>query len=216
MSTSIYQKRFIEKRKLNKLCLKCGEPLDREGTYCVKCRKIITKQTTDRRKWYQENGICPRCGKNNLFGDEKVCLECNAKSYETSMKSREKLGKEHYNNVHKEWAKKEYKKRAESGICTRCGKRNADNGYKTCGICRSKSREYRRKKDYNIELRSDRYKKELCYFCDNPIKPRFKVCEKHYQINIMNLNNPKCLQEKENQKKYINRCFWKGMNYGKK
>lgn len=122
MSTTIYQQRFIQKRKEQGLCLKCGKPLDRDGAYCVDCRKYITEQNTLSRHWYQEHGICPRCGNKNLFGDEKVCLECNAKSYEATMKSRERLGKEHCNSRHSEWARSEHQRRISNGICTRCGK----------------------------------------------------------------------------------------------
>lgn len=34
------------------------------------------------------------------------------------------------------------------------------------------------------ELRKERYKQGLCYFCDNPIKIGYKVCEYHYQKNV--------------------------------
>lgn len=41
MATSKYQIAFVERRKEKKLCLKCGNPLDREGTYCIECRKKL-------------------------------------------------------------------------------------------------------------------------------------------------------------------------------
>ena len=61
--------------------------------------------------------------------------------------------------------------------------RKADYGYKTCGICREKIRNYKRIK-YGKPDRSERYKQGLCYFCDNPIKDGYKVCEKHYKMNV--------------------------------
>ena len=190
MATSIYQQRFIARRKEQGLCLKCGNPLDRGGTYCTECRKIINEDLQKTRNWYQTHGICPRCGKNDLFGDEKVCPECSAKGYSLAMKSRERLGKEHYNKNHAEWSKKEHHRRIEQGICTRCGKRNADYGYKTCGICREKTRNFKRIK-YGKPDRNERYKQGLCYFCDNPIKNGYKVCEKHYQMNVEKANSNK-------------------------
>lgn len=199
MNKTIYQKRFIQKRKERVLCLKCGKPLDRDGLYCIDCRKYITEQNTLARHWYQEHGICPRCGKNELFGDEKVCIECNAKAYEVTMRSRERLGKEHYNQQHNEWARNKHQKRIDEGICTRCGKRKADGGYKTCGICRAKTRNYKRIK-YGKPDRSERYKQGLCYFCDSPIKEGYKVCEKHYRMNIDKLDNEKCRKATEDIK----------------
>ena len=206
MSTTIYQQRFIQKRKEQGLCLKCGNPLDREGAYCISCNKYLNEQQTLLRYWYQEHGICPRCGKNDLFGDEKVCLECNAKSYEVTMKSRERLGKEHYSQKHSEWARNEHQRRISEGICTRCGKRKADGGYKTCGICRAKTRNYKRIK-YGKPERSERYEQGLCYFCDNPIKEGYKVCEKHYQMNIEKLDNEKCRKATEDIKSDMKKYF---------
>lgn len=200
MATSIYQQRFIERRKEQGLCLKCGKALDREGIYCTECRKIINESQQQTRHWYQSHGICPRCGKNDLFGDEKVCPECNAKAYENILRSRERLGKDYCNAQHATWAKNEHHKRIEEGICTRCGKRKADAGYKTCGICRAKIRKYKRIK-YGKPNRSERYNQGLCYFCDNPIKDGYKVCEKHYQMNVEKSNSNKA---KDARKELIN------------
>ena len=183
MATTIYQKRLLEKRKTNGLCIDCGNVLDRDGVRCVKCNEKNNKESKEDRKWYRENGICPRCRKNIILGTENVCPECSAYAYEITMNSRERLGKEHYNKVHKEWSKRTHHEMIQKGICTRCRKRKADYGYKTCGICREKGRKYKRVK-YGKPDRSERYKQGLCYFCDNPIKDGYKVCEKHYKMNV--------------------------------
>ena len=183
MATSIYQRRLLENRKTNGLCIDCGNALDRDGVRCVKCNEKNNKESKEDRKWYRENGICPRCRKNIILGTENVCPECSAYAYEITMNSRERLGKEHYNKVHKEWSKRTHHEMIQNGICTRCRKRKADYGYKTCGICREKGREYKRMK-YGKPDRSERYKQGLCYFCDNPIKDGYKVCEKHYKMNV--------------------------------
>ena len=196
MATSIYQQRLIARRKEQGLCLKCGNTLDREGTYCAECRKIINEEVKETRHWYQNHGICPQCRNNNLFGDEKVCPECSAKAYEYAMRSRERLGKEHYNLQQAELHKNQHYKRIELGICTRCGKREADSGYKTCGICRAKTRNYKRIK-YGKPSRSERWKQGLCYFCDNPIKDGYKVCEKHYQMNVEKSNSSKAKEARK-------------------
>ena len=196
MATSIYQQRLITRRKEQGLCLKCGNSLDRSGIYCAECRKDINENLQKTREWYQTHGICPRCRKNNLFGDEKVCPECSAKAYEYAMRSRERLGKEHYNLQQAELHKNLHHKRIELGICTRCGKREADSGYKTCGICRAKTRNYKREK-YGKPDRSERWKQGLCYFCDNPIKDGYKVCEKHYQMNVEKSNSSKAKEARK-------------------
>ena len=183
MATSIYQKRLLEKRKANGLCIDCGNVLDRDGVRCVKCNEKNNKESKEDRKWYRENGICPRCRKNIILGTENVCPECSAYAYEITMNSRERLGKEHYNKVHKEWSKRTHHEMIQKGICTRCRKRKADYGYKTCGICREKGRKYKRVK-YGKPDRSERRKQGLCYFCDNPVKDGYKVCEKHYKMNV--------------------------------
>lgn len=193
------KKVFIQKRKLNGLCVNCGIKLDREGIYCKKCREKINKNETATRKWYQENGICPRCRKNKLFGDEKNCIECVSYSYTLIMPKRE-MNREHYNQMHREWSKRTHQEMIENGICTRCRKRKADYGYKTCGICRDKNRKYKQSKSNKID-RKERVKCGLCYFCDNPIKEGYKVCEKHYQINLEKARSEKAAVAREKLKK---------------
>lgn len=199
----------MERRKNANLCLTCGKELDREGAYCSECLKRHNRENSDRRKWYQQSGICPRCCKNRLYGDEKVCLECSAYTYTIAMRSRERLGKEHCNKVHREWAKAEHQRRLDNGLCTRCGKRKADGGFKTCGICREKDSAARRARTGTKPDRSERYKQGLCYFCDNPVKDGYKVCEKHYDMNIQKLDNEKTREYTKKLKKIISGHFTK-------
>lgn len=183
MTRNEYLKQRYKKFRENGLCAKCGKPLDRDGSLCVSCnskRKTYNRETY---KALQEVGICPRCRKNKLYGDEKWCIECTAKESEYRMKNRDC---EHYNEIHRTWAKQQYQKDKENGICTRCHKRKADYGHSTCGICRDKNRRQKSKAYRKKPDRSERYKQGLCYFCDNPIKEGYKVCEKHYQQNCKN------------------------------
>lgn len=201
MKTTIYVQRLRTSRKDQEICRNCGKPLDRDGTYCIECRKKITDETNETRHFLQNIGICPRCQKTRLFGDEKQCPECNAKAYKSVMASRRtEYGRLQYNKNHAEWAKEKHNERIEQGICTRCGKRKSDYGYKTCGICREKIRNYKRIK-FGKPGRSERYKQGLCYFCDNPIKDGYKVCEKHYQMNVEKANSNKA---KDVRKELIN------------
>ena len=129
-----------------------------------------------------------------------MCAECSAYAYEINMNSRERLGKEHYNKVHKEWSKRTHHEMIERGICTRCRKRKADYGYKTCGICREKIRNYNRIK-YGKPDRKERYKQGLCFFCDSPVKDGYKVCEKHYQMNVENSRSQKANEARKKLRK---------------
>lgn len=180
MDTNKYKKALIERRKSNGLCIDCGNPLDREGLRCKKCCEKRSKWEREHRQWYLSHKICPRCGKNDLMGDETICPECRAKSVNNSLKNREK---DEYNVYQRNWSKSTYQKRKESGICTRCGKRKATQGLTTCAMCRARDNETRRIRK-GFSDRSDRSKIGLCYFCDNPVKKGYKVCEKHYQMNI--------------------------------
>ena len=200
--------RFRQKRIEQGLCVTCNKPMDRDtGQICSECRRKKTEEDQKTRQMRLKYGLCPRCGINKLFGEEKECIECKNIGYEITMKSRKTLGKDHYNQIHREWAKKEHQRRIESGICTRCGKRKADKGKKTCGICRSKNNEQRRIKNPEKIKQNERYLIGLCYFCDNPLKSGYKVCEKHYQMNIEKLNNIKCKNATEKMKMDNNKFF---------
>lgn len=87
-----------------------------------------------------------------------------------------------YNERQKVWRKARYEKDKENGICTRCRKRKADPGYSTCTFCRETMRRAHVKKPE----RTGRYEQGLCFFCDNLVKPGYKVCEMHYQKNVKN------------------------------
>lgn len=112
---------------------------------------------------------------------KKSCIECRAKSAEAASKKRAADVKK-YNERQKVWRKARYEKDKENGICTRCRKRKADPGYSTCTFCRETMRRARVKKPE----RTGRYEQGLCFFCDNPVKPGYKVCEMHYQKNVKN------------------------------
>lgn len=176
-----YSRQRYEERKANNLCTRCGKPLDRQGTLCTACKDKYTAYSRDIYKKLQAVGVCPRCGKNLLYGDEKSCIDCRAKSAKATAKMRTADVKK-YNERQKVWRKARYEKDKENGICTRCRKRKADPGYSTCAFCRETMRNARVK----MPERTGRYEQGLCFFCDNPIKPGYKVCEMHYQKNVKN------------------------------
>lgn len=180
------RKRFLQKRKDNHLCINCGKPLDRDGCYCISCLALKREEQKKDREFYLKNHICPRCRKEKLYGEETICISCSTKEYKATMRSRIRLGRDHYNKIHREWAKISYKRDTENGLCYRCRKRPADKGYKACGICREKMNEYKRiryQKTVKIP-RDERLQNGICFFCDNPVKQGYKVCEKHWKMNV--------------------------------
>lgn len=85
-----YSRQRYEVRKASNLCVLCGKPLDREGVVCTACNSKRTAYGRELYKKLQAVGVCPRCGKNLLYGDEKSCVECKAKSAEAASKKRGK------------------------------------------------------------------------------------------------------------------------------
>lgn len=171
---------FYYRRKNSGLCIKCGKPAGGNGVRCKKCADEYSKYKREQGRWYQSHGICPRCGKNDLVGDEKKCLECAAKDYESAMASRERLGREHYNKGHAEWVKKTRKEALENGICPICRKREVTPGYKSCAICREKGNA-RKRSGLKIKGREKWIENGLCRNCGKPVKEGYKLCEEHYQ-----------------------------------
>ena len=164
-------------------CVKCGKPNENKYVLCDSCREKRKVYVNETRKWYQQNGICPRCGKEKLHGDEKNCLGCTTKSYIYMIQTRDK---EHYNETHREWSRRTHHEFIANGICTRCRKRKADYGFKTCGICRAKIAESRRLRRPAKLSKSERAEIGLCYFCSDPVKPGYKTCQRCYDRNVEN------------------------------
>ena len=210
MERSEYVKQWKDKRKAAGLCVGCGQPLDRDGSYCTKCREKINEATRERRKWYLSHKICPRCGKNDLMGGETVCPECRAEEVNAILKNRDK---ETYNSYHNQWAKSIYKKRKEARICTRCGKRKATKGFVTCAMCRVRDTAQKRVRE-GTSNRSDRLNQGLCFFCDNPVKTGYKVCEKHYEMNVKKAEKGRESQAAQEYIKNIKRIQYRSVKNG--
>ena len=170
-------------RKANGLCVSCGKPNEGKYVLCEPCREKRKAYVNDTRKWYQQNGICPRCGKEKLHGDEKNCLECAAKSYVRIVPNRDR---DHYNETHREWSRRTHHEFVAKGICTRCWKRKSDHGFKTCGICRTRDTEKRRLRQPVKPPKSERAEMGLCYFCCEPVKPGYKTCQRCCDRNADN------------------------------
>lgn len=206
MPTSIYQKRMYQKRRSLGLCVDCGNPAENGACRCLKCSTNKNNEKALNYRLYQSYGVCPICKVNSIIGDEKTCPECRATSVEYSNDWHRK-NRDQYNQTHRTWAKMEYANRKELGICTRCGKRKSINGRVMCGICADKARKQKEKKRSSAMTKSERIENGICYFCDNPVKKGYKVCEEHYQKNLENLKHPKCVEATNKEKKRIHRII---------
>lgn len=194
MTKAEKMKTLYHSRKDQGLCVKCGKKLDRDGVYCEGCNQKKNRENRENRKAWKKLNICPQCGKNILYGDEKSCLECKNRRYNYYWNVEKKLPegeRKRKSEQSQEAEKKRIAKRIQEGLCIKCGKRKAENGIQMCGICREKNREYyaskRREKgirtaeEYNEE-RKMRADQGFCYLCGKPSFGRHRVCEEHYAV----------------------------------
>lgn len=176
-----------ERRKEQGLCVGCGKVPPRNGKImCAECAEKQRVYREDTRKFFKSIGICPRCGKNKLFGDEKTCPECLAYAYAVNNKS-----KANRNFNSKEWYKKDIAMLKSQGLCRSCRKEKIAIGHTYCPSCLIKHREraakYKNKKDKSGLDRSERPNYGLCYFCGNPIDRDGRTCKKCAEIVKKNL-----------------------------
>lgn len=132
------RKELYEKRKANNQCTNCGAVLrGRRGkTLCYKCSDTHLKYLNASIIFYKEYGLCPRCGKNKLFGSEKNCPECRAQ--QTNYRNKIiKENPEYRENVRKN-SKERYYYRKENHLCVDCGTPLEDENYVACKRCRIK------------------------------------------------------------------------------
>ena len=181
MSQKEINSTLYKKRKENGLCPRCGKPLDREGHYCSKCVKYVSEYVRKNREFYRKNNLCPICGKNELFGDEKSCPECRAKQQNRRDNFTEEQKQKYIYKFYDKNKKRKrliYKECIEKGICTKCGIRKSANGKRKCSICQEKENEYARNRRNKGIARSERPQYNLCYLCGEPLDREGGLCTK--------------------------------------
>lgn len=161
-------------------------------------------QMREERAFYVSVGLCPRCGNNKLFGDERNCPECSAKAQEYN----ERYKTEHPEKVRQNtnaYHRSVYQQRKEAGLCVRCGKRMPLHNDLRCGICKEKMdlRKQERRMRNGKLTRKERLEQGLCYFCGAETVPGLKVCEKHRQVCAENGNK----SDREVQRNAIKSLF---------
>ena len=153
----------------------CALPIS-SGVLCSKCKEKDNEGKRKGYRYYIGIGICPRCHKEKLYGNERACLLCNADRYGRQLNR----DKERYNEIHRKSSKKIYDESSAKGICTRCNKRKAVEGQKCCRMCIEKRDAYRRAKREGIP-RKYRPDYGLCYLCGETVKEGQRVCAKCHE-----------------------------------
>lgn len=173
---------------------------------CFQCAESSKMYHRETRKFLKQMGLCPRCGKNKLFGDEKECPECVAMMYALNLKSMERR-----NFNAKEYYKKDIQRLKDKGICRRCRKRSVAEGHTHCAACLAKHREEGRKRRAYIKnkgiSRSERPNYGLCYRCGANLDTDKRLCSKCSGKAISNL--PKVRAENKLWKADNQRVFQK-------
>lgn len=193
-----YLRNYRHTNRLNGKCADCGKPSEKYR--CAECSAKKNERERCDKKYYKKHGICPVCKKVEIGSDENMCPECLTKEwiYQMSKRHESEESRAKYNEQHWIWAQMKYEEDKANGICTRCRKRKADIGYFTCGVCRAKDKDRKRAKRADKVLKREyREKNGLCFFCDEPRKPGYKLCERHYQMNVDKANSQKAKDARE-------------------
>lgn len=182
------------RRKAEGLCVRCGGEIesDRQGKImCFACNKKESKRVTDEYKARREMGLCPRCGKVKLIGNQKNCTECSADNYvrreaQRRLNPEKELIYRKHSNANRRLKRKE---RIEGNLCATCGKALtiSDEGYVTCLKCRLKHNafvmQYKKPPVPFEETKPQKWKAQgLCPYCGKQLYGKFDVCEEHYKV----------------------------------
>lgn len=166
---------------------------------CAEEQRIYRQET---REYLRNLGLCPRCGKNKLFGSERECPECRSTMYEINQRSRERR-----NVTAMDYYRKDIKRLKEQGLCRSCRKRKVADGHTYCNAClikhRERSKEYRRKKSIIGLVRSERPNYGFCYTCGDPLDRDGRICKKCAEKMTKNLPKDRDNADWRNDNKLI-------------
>lgn len=136
MSDKNYGKKLRDSRRAAGLCYYCAKPTENPNSMCNACKERTRAAGKRKRELCVSIGICPVCGKNELYGNNKSCIECLYRYRDYASKNREKQ---------KLRMRALFASRREAGLCYSCGG-EADRGAgKSCTKCAARAREYKRK-----------------------------------------------------------------------
>lgn len=190
-------KERYDRLKAAHLCVICGGPLDREGTYCTACSDRMKSNY----KYKQERGICPKCGAE-MPNTRKLCETCRLREAERKKARRDRFT-ESEREYQKQYQKQLRENRKAAGICMSCGKRPAMTGHVECIECRA-----RRKRHYTPSpVWGLKRATGICLHCDKPALPGRVYCAYHLQKAQDRMQNARNHTDRTELKKIINAEF---------
>ena len=201
MSQAKRRKQVQAERISKGLCTVCGKPVDTDGRMCSSCRERSWTERKKRQEWYKAHGLCPVCGKYEIFPQEAMCPECNAKR-----QTRE----EHRADYNRKYQKMLREKRKAAGVCVECGKNKPEEGERRCKFCKEKRRQARKKKPKKYVV-ANRISDLLCARCDEPALPGKRLCERHYNM-MLEATRKREEQYANGEKERKLNPKWKGTN----
>lgn len=166
-----------------RICPVCGKrEIGPRAAMCEPCgRKAV-------REYYYARGICPTCKRNELYGGERMCIECRAHYAELKRKRYYADPERTKEQAHAAYRRR-YTRRKEAGICYRCGRRRVEGTHILCKTCRITMSN----KERQGIPRSERVAWGLCYFCGEPLDREGRSCKKCAErcIKTLERNRPK-------------------------
>lgn len=138
------------------------------------------KTKKERREWYKSHKICPRCGRNEAFGNYVHCAECleqiSLGNQRTYMKNKGDIYSRRYVQKKRELREK----RREVGLCPFCGKPAVTGRFCLKHHIKNIERNERRRtgKTYGEAFR-ERMNAGLCMYCGEPQVEGYKFCKEH-------------------------------------
>lgn len=144
-------------------------------------RKSKAEQKKERYQQRKEKHLCVRCQKQDAYtlSGKILCFECSQKRAECRKKFYSKNSKGII-----EKGREAYNKCLQQGICPECKRRKAEEGYKTCSVCRAKERTRYRKYAESKGVVTDEILPYLgvCHRCRRePLMEGKNVCESCYK-----------------------------------
>lgn len=187
-----------EKRRKNKQCIDCGKQDNNTLNGKCRCEDCAKKQRENNKKnkqkyselkkqnreYLKSRNKCTVCGKQDAYtmNGHTRCAQCTQKHTECNKTYYEKHKQEEL--AKKQIAFQENKKiREKYNMCTVCGKK-LEQGYKykTCEICRYKSRKRQEKKRINNGIYpGERGKNGVCYICNKEKATHGRLCDKCFE-----------------------------------
>jgi len=193
----ISMSRYLKYKAAGK-CPRCGARKPEPGKlYCEYCRVAAARiakawreknaeyekaERKARRDTYLKHGICPGCGKREVFHRYKLCEVCLHLHRERAIKAYHRKSKEPgFYEAKRARAKAIRDKRRTSGLCIDCGKYPIAPGYSCrCNRCMLRCR-IRAEARMALKRRNAK-ERGLCAYCDTPALPGFRTCKKHHEF----------------------------------